>query len=86
MKMSIVSSFCFCYPLGSGVISSVYHVPYQPRAFGKLHTRSQLRFLRFVLGAKWRKGKTRIICLSSLVRERRDLIPFLSVMALMQSD
>lgn len=45
MKMSIVSSFCFSYPLGSGVIFSVYHVPYHPPAFGKLHTWSQLRFL-----------------------------------------
>lgn len=83
MKMSIVISFCFCYPLGSGVISSVYHVPYQPRAFGKLHTRSQLRFLRFVLGAE-RKDPNHLLVFVS-VGQKRDLTLFLSVMALMQS-
>lgn len=72
--MSIVSSFCFSCPRGSGVIFSVYHVSYQPPSIGKLHTRTQLWFLRFVLGAKWQRGKTQIICLSTLVWKRRDLI------------
>lgn len=75
--MSIVSSFCFSCPLGSGVIFSVYHVPYQPPATEKLRTRSQLRFLRFVLGAKWRKGKdSNHLLVFVSVEEERSYSPF----------
>lgn len=81
--MIIVSSFSLSLPLGSGVLFSVYHVPHQPPSPPQLWSYrtlwSQLRFLCFVLGAKWRRGKTLIICLSSLVRKRRDLIAFSSL-------
>lgn len=55
--MRTVSSFCFSCPLGSQVVSSVYHMPYQPPDAGETAHRSRLTSLCFVLGAKWRKGE-----------------------------
>lgn len=81
--MSIVISFCFCYPLGSGVISSVYHVPYQPRAFGIWH-KEPAKVPSF---CSW-SGKERpksSACLCWRGGEARDPTLFLSAMALMQS-
>lgn len=81
--MSIVSSFCFSRPLGSGVIFSVYHGPLikppplpppQPPTEppGKLQQRG---FLRFVLQAKRRKGKNSNHLLV-FVSEEEDLITY----------
>lgn len=60
--MSIVSSFCFSRPLGSRVIFSVYHEPYQPPA-----KRKKSR------GGILRASKAPLLCSLGQVVERKDL-------------
>ncbi len=65
--MSIVRLLCLSFPLGSGVICSVYLVADQPSAFGKLHEEA---------------AKVPSLCSWSQVAERKErnhLLVFVSV-------